>query len=323
MSIYGGSGHIIAGGSHCVSSSNSLWLDIVKTDHKVDELGINFSRSMVKTIGNGCSTRFWHDHWLGNEPLKSAYTRLFRLEQDKDVMIYNRVLRQTPSVVSDAGWVQDPYGQTRCELTEINNLLQALTFDSSNEDSWRWTLCGNGVFNTKVLTELIFSKMFQTNAPTNCETLRNNFIPKKVEIFIWWAKRKRLPSFLELDMRGIDLHSIRCPLCVDELESVEHSLLSCKLAKIIWDKVYSWWDKQNVLHQTFEDIYNNNDMNSEVGAKVWQAVKWVCTYLIWRNRNQKVFKLSSWTPPNALRLALYACELITVAIFAAFYVCFS
>ncbi|XP_071738946.1 uncharacterized protein [Rutidosis leptorrhynchoides] len=258
---------------------------------------------MVKTIGNGCSTRFWHDHWLGNEPLKSVFTRLFRLEQDKDVTVCNRVLWQTPPVVSDTGWVRDPYGQTRGELTEINNLLQALTFDSSKKGSWRWTVCDNGVFSTKVLTELIFSKMFQTNAPINCETLRNNFIPKKVKIFIWRAKRKRLPTLLELDKRGVDLHSVRCPLCDDELELVEHSLFSCKHGKAIWDKVYSWWDKQNVLHQTFEDTYNNNnnkDVNSEVGAKVWQAVKWVCMYLIWRNRNQKVFKLSSWTPPNAL-----------------------
>ncbi|XP_071739984.1 uncharacterized mitochondrial protein AtMg00310-like [Rutidosis leptorrhynchoides] len=183
-SIYGGSGHLLTGGLSCSSSSNSLWLDIVKTCFKIDEVGIDFTRSMVRTIGNGNNTSFWQDPWLGNTPLKITYSRLFRLEVNQDAKVCDRVIWQSHAFVSDAVLARVPNGRTRGELMAINNMLQDLSFDTTKEDSWVWSLSGNGNFCTKILNDLIFSKTFQTGGITNGATLRNNLIPKEVEIFI-------------------------------------------------------------------------------------------------------------------------------------------
>lgn len=39
-----------------------------------------FTLFLKKKVGDGHSTRFWHDVWVGNTPLKYVYQRLFTLE---------------------------------------------------------------------------------------------------------------------------------------------------------------------------------------------------------------------------------------------------
>ena len=36
-----------------------------------------FSRFINFGIGDGSHTRFWHDNWCGNQPLKEAFPKLF------------------------------------------------------------------------------------------------------------------------------------------------------------------------------------------------------------------------------------------------------
>ncbi|XP_071714035.1 uncharacterized protein [Rutidosis leptorrhynchoides] len=132
-------------------------------------------------------------------------------------------------------------------------------------------------------------------------SMKNNFVPKKVEIFVWRAKRERIPVLSELDKRGIDLHSTLCPLCESHVESISHALLSCEHAREIWRKTREWWgfDSANLAFDNFLCGLAPSSC-SELGVKVWQAVEWITCYLIWRNRNQKVFKRANWTIPNAI-----------------------
>lgn len=54
---------------------------------------------------------------------------------------------------------------------------------------------------------------------------------------------------LELDKKGIDLDSILCPSCNDEVESVVHCLMSCNMAAKVWDEMCKWWgiERSNVI----------------------------------------------------------------------------
>ncbi|GJU73335.1 putative RNA-directed DNA polymerase, eukaryota, reverse transcriptase zinc-binding domain protein [Tanacetum coccineum] len=47
-------------------------------------------RSWHWKIRNGRDTRFWLDTWIGNEPLKDSFPRLFRLESTPTAMVYAR-----------------------------------------------------------------------------------------------------------------------------------------------------------------------------------------------------------------------------------------
>ncbi|XP_071719017.1 uncharacterized protein [Rutidosis leptorrhynchoides] len=172
--------------------------------------------------------------------------------------------------------------------------------DSEKEDSFSWKLCESGVFTTKKLTKHIMSKVYPSRN-ISLATMRNNFVPKKVEVFVWRAKRERLSVLCELDKRGIDLHSILCPLCDGDIESVRQSLFSCTNVREIWKKVRDWWGFDSV-GLSFDNLLCGFVplSYSELGSNLWLAVEWICVYLIWKNRNQKVFKKTSWTIPNAL-----------------------
>ncbi|XP_071727131.1 uncharacterized protein [Rutidosis leptorrhynchoides] len=133
------------------------------------------------------------------------------------------------------------------------------------------------------------------------ETMRNSLVPKKLEIFVWRAVQRRIPTRMELDKRGIDLHSTRCTLCDDDHESVDHTLIFCKYAFDLWVRVFSWWGLGNVSDLSINEILRGNNSGSmtTLGKKIWQAIEWVCTYLIWNNRNYKVFRGKSWSIPVA------------------------
>ncbi|XP_071738688.1 uncharacterized protein [Rutidosis leptorrhynchoides] len=132
--------------------------------------------------------------------------------------------------------------------------------------------------------------------------MRNNLVPLKAEVFVWRVTRRRLPIRVELDKRGIDLNSVRCPLCDDNIESLDHVFIFCKHALDVWERVYKWWGVGSVTNLSIEEAFRGNISGqlSSLGIKLWQSVEWTCAYLIWWNRNQKVFSNKSWEGPNAL-----------------------
>ncbi|XP_071687221.1 uncharacterized protein [Rutidosis leptorrhynchoides] len=106
----------------------------------------------------------------------------------------------------------------------------------------------------------------------------------------------RIPVRVELDKRGIDLHSVRCPVCDDDLESVDHSLINCKFARDVWSRVHKWWNFSSSSVLNVEVIEGKcGHSSSAIGQKIWQAVVWVCAYYLWKNHNLKVFRNESWS----------------------------
>ena len=57
-----------------------MWGNIIKVGNDIDKLGINFSESFGKKVGEGGSMRFWTDKWMGNFNLLDKFPRLFRLD---------------------------------------------------------------------------------------------------------------------------------------------------------------------------------------------------------------------------------------------------
>ncbi|XP_071694377.1 uncharacterized protein [Rutidosis leptorrhynchoides] len=160
---------------------------------------------------------------------------------------------------------------------------------------------GQWSFSTNKLSKLIDSKVLLPG--TNCvETFRNNFVPKKVEVFIWRARKKRLPTLSELDKRGIDLNSVRYQLCDDDIESVDHALVFCKHVFEIWEKGFDWWGVNFLYSISINELFqaSSNIGMTEFGSKLWQAITWATGYLIWHNRNKKIFNNKVWSAPIAL-----------------------
>ncbi|XP_071740525.1 uncharacterized protein [Rutidosis leptorrhynchoides] len=133
--------------------------------------------------------------------------------------------------------------------------------------------------------------------PCPNRTIRNSLVPLKVELFIWRARQFRLPTRVELNKRGMDLGSIRCPLCDDDLETAEHSVFRCKVAFETWVKVFNWWNIWPMPHLLMAVTFLGNGLPfcSSVGKQLWQATEWVTGYMLWKNRNVSTFTKSKPT----------------------------
>ena len=59
-------------------------------------------------------------------------------------------------------------------------------------------------------------------------------IPAKTKIFAWKACMDRLPTAVNLKKRGIDIDEL-CLCCERGPESISHSLITCGIARRVWD----------------------------------------------------------------------------------------
>ncbi|XP_071704291.1 uncharacterized protein [Rutidosis leptorrhynchoides] len=257
-------------------------------------MGIPFINSFINKISAASTTKFWDDNWIGGNKLRILFPRLFRLEAVKTASIIDRVVTTAAPTLWKWDWDRTPTGRTLTEFDDMCSLLLGYNFDTVS-DSVRWALTNDGSFSVKALCSLIDDHLHPGNS-NNMATMRNSLVPKKLEIFVWRAVQRRIPTRVNLDKRGIDLHSVRCPLCDDDLESVEHTLIFCKHAFDLWERVFIWWGFGGMNNLSINEILRGHCPNStsNLGKKIWQAVEWVCSYLIWKNRNNKIFRDSSW-----------------------------
>ena len=103
-------------------------------------------------IGDGYSTRFWEDVWLGSTSLANQYPSLYNIANHKNVTVAH-VLAQTPlnigfrRVLSENNW------------TDWLHLCQRLMGVSLNDEKYRfvWKLTTNGLFTVKSMYEYLMN----------------------------------------------------------------------------------------------------------------------------------------------------------------------
>ncbi|GJY21156.1 RNA-directed DNA polymerase, eukaryota, reverse transcriptase zinc-binding domain protein [Tanacetum coccineum] len=120
-------------------------------------------------------------------------------------------------------------------LEELINLVSQLHL-SSTED--RWVFNGNDScgFSMKAMRLLIMN-MTPASLPA---TRWKRFIPIKINILTWWFLNERLSTKYNLDIRGIDLHTVRCPICDDGIETEFHLFDQCKVAIDTCIDIFKW-----------------------------------------------------------------------------------
>ncbi|XP_071729150.1 uncharacterized protein [Rutidosis leptorrhynchoides] len=286
------SGGLVLGNERAQNPNASLWNSICEAGKHVDGLGISFSNSFIRSIGDGKSTSFWDDIWVGNARFKDRFKRLHRLEIDKDINISSKIEEFKGDGLGN--WAYPPMGRTNSELNELRDTVRNLQLTEGKKD------CSvKDILYTVKDCSVLVDKVILPRAVNSIESLRNGLVPKKVEVFIWRARLGRIPVRFELDKRGIDLNSVRCPICDGDIETVEHILFSCQVAKDIWAKVLKWWGYNSVIFG-FEDIFNGTfgGVAQDHKKNQWQAVCWVVCYILWKNRNAKVFKNKLETGPS-------------------------
>ncbi|GKB92473.1 RNA-directed DNA polymerase, eukaryota [Tanacetum coccineum] len=106
-------------------------------------------------------------------------------------------------------------------------------------DRWFWSLEGSSEFLVKS-TRILINDFFHHIGDVLTRWVK--LVPIKINIFAWRVFLVKLPTRLNLSLRGVEIPSILCPICNVATESPSHLLFTCPLARHVRCKVLRWWD---------------------------------------------------------------------------------
>ncbi|XP_071685988.1 uncharacterized protein [Rutidosis leptorrhynchoides] len=218
------------------------------------------------------------------------------LESRKEATVADRIMNVNSTSIGNWDWSRPPSGRAKDYLTELNNLITSVII-SDRPDSWKCSLDTSGIYTSAALSNLINKIKYGTNS-RNLSLPQNKFVPQKIFIFSWRAVQQKIPVRSELDKKGIDLHTILCPLCEHQIETIDHALLNCQKVSSIWIQFLDWWNQNNISISNINDaiISDQGISHNSIGSSIWQAAKWIACYIIWKHRNLKIFSGKIWNP---------------------------
>ena len=128
----------------------------------------------------------------------------------------------------------------------------------------------------------------------------NSVAPPKTGVFAWEAAWGKVLTMDQLKRRGMTFAN-RCFMCEEEEETIDHLLIHCKIAKMLWDLILSivgisWVFPNSVLHTL---IAWQGAAVGKKRKKIWLAAPLCLFWNIWRARNSLVFENEV---PSAQRL---------------------
>ncbi|GJV80412.1 RNA-directed DNA polymerase, eukaryota [Tanacetum coccineum] len=267
------------------SASRSCWRDILNEVRKLKVQGINMRDFMYIKVGNGVSTKFWDDVWIGSKALKILCPRIYALESNKDVTVCMKL--NEPSI--DNSFRRNIRGGIeQLQFKELTDLLLPIVLNTCC-DRWFWSLEGSGEFSAASIRRLIDDQRLLT---VDSKTLWIKSVPLKVNILAWKIKLEALPTRFNISRRGIEIDSILCPLCDCGVESARHIFFSCCLVRQIARKVCSWWNIAYSDVNSFIEWTNwmaSLRLQSKVKMMI-QGVFFVIWWHVWSYRNKLLFE---------------------------------
>nr|GEU89646.1 hypothetical protein [Tanacetum cinerariifolium] len=114
-------------------------------------------------VGNGMSTSFWHDQWLGDSCLRLSYPRIFALENNKVCTV---AAKMSASFVSSLR--RDVRGgEESAQLSLISDLLDTVVLSNMGDRRF-WDLNGDGCFRVKDVRRMLDDMLLpKSDVPSN------------------------------------------------------------------------------------------------------------------------------------------------------------
>ncbi|KAD5961320.1 hypothetical protein E3N88_12793 [Mikania micrantha] len=257
-------------------------------------MDVNIYSKFVCKIGRGDKVLFWTDNWLNNGALCETHEEIFKLAKDKMARVVDNYSRVGNTTLWEWDWVREP--STSIEWGQIKALMDVLqgVEIQDQEDVWLWPNRMEQAFSVKGVRKDI--EEATTNGNIGRVFLWNNWATKKANIFAWRAVMGRIATFDALQKRGMRLISGLCPNCGMWDESCDHLLVTCMIAKVVWEQICSWLKipmPANVVNVEgwlyyVEDL-DGNEKKKKLINMIFQATLWS----IWKARNDKVFQMKN------------------------------
>ena len=248
----------------------------------------SFSQNAVFSLRDGRRINFWKDIWCGEEALCFGFPSLFNLASNKEAKIADIWDRDRGAGSWSPNFLR-PFNDW--EIEEVASLLHTL-----HEVSY----CPSG--EDKLLLKGDKEKGFSVRTMYKCfdhfpaidfpyRLIWNPVVPLKIRVFAWEATWGKVLTLDQLKRRGMILVN-RCFMCREEEENIDHLLIHCKSAKMLWNLFLSifgtsWVFPQTVIHTLLAW------QGAAVGNKrkrIWLAAPLCIFWTLWRARNKLGFE---------------------------------
>ena len=188
-------------------------------------------------------------------------------------------------------------------LRECSLLLHNTVLQVNVHDTWRWHLDPVHGYSMRESYRFI-SNTADKLERTGVEDVRHMLIPSKVSLLVLRLLRNRVPTKDNLVHRGImPATDMACVAGCDLHETVDHLFLHCTFSSALWYQVWQWFRiflvHAGELRQHFLQFTKMAGLprHSHFYFKIiWFVTVWV----IWKERNNKVFKHTVSTPYHLL-----------------------
>ncbi|GLT65802.1 hypothetical protein SLA2020_382120 [Shorea laevis] len=301
-------------GKEVKASSSEWWKAIWRLDKEIESKEGWLLRELEKDIGEGNDTLFWHDKWCGDVSFREKFNRLFRLSENKEMLVKDMGEWREGQWVWKWRWRRNLSQREQSVLQELNEMLKKKNLKQGQQDKWRWKDNPNGNYTTKSAYNILKSSTGEPRSK-QMKLLWKIKVPLKVSAFAWKTLQNKIPTGDNLIKRGISgtNSDFPCIFCGNSLETVNHLFFTCETSWRIWQSCYEWWGFQAVstnegwghLQQHVGMIVNGNT------KKAWCVIWYTILWSIWLWRNQLIFKEKSDSFDQIIKLIkLRSCDWI-------------
>ncbi|KAK1642140.1 hypothetical protein QYE76_059945 [Lolium multiflorum] len=246
------------------SLDTSIWKDILA--------GLSTFRLISKvSVGDGNSTSFWLDLWLGPAPFHERYPALFSHSIRPNASIFH-VLHTGLNSNLGPRLSHAATGDLLALTSELGSVvLRPVTLDA----------CVGRLTNKGLTNKDFYTNSFRhLQVDDQANMVWRTAAPLKCKVFCWLARRRRLPTN-ERRFRHTVASSAACPSCLAD-EDTDHLLIRCPRAQDVWSFFHP--DATHLSNASLTDVLQLLFRSFEE-ATVNTAILWN----IWKRRNALVF----------------------------------
>ena len=266
-----------------------VWKDIKKE-------WLIFSQNAIPS-GNGRRLGFWKDPWCDETVLSQAFPALFNLAAQKDA----RVAEVWDSSEEVGVWSPvflRPFNDW--ELDEVERFFLFLHNKKVRSVQEDRLLLKDSISDGFSVRHMYRKLMFSPPFDFPSKSIWNPIVPPKLGFFAWEASWGKVLTLDQLKRRGIPLAN-RCFLCEEYEETIDHLLIHCARAKMLWDLLLAITEANWVFPRTVRQLLLAWQ-SAGVGKKrkrVWMAAPLCLFWTLWLERNRVVFENEA---PSAHRM---------------------
>ena len=100
-------------------------------------------------------------------------------------------------------------------------------------------------------------------------------VPEKVKIFLWRAAKDLLHTAENLLKKNV-VYEATCPICRNEMESIAHALLDCKIAMKVWqNSPFGKPVQREIFLDVISTIQSLHQQQRELNSEIVASPFWV------------------------------------------------